>query len=174
MPIVQTSLKSKNYNALGIDEIADDIENIITEVNILSAGGGSGTTTTVNITSAQILAMGATPVGLLPAPGVGMYYDIERVILEYTHVTTAYTLADFIAIYGNQTTYGLIYDSLISTAESMVYTFSPIGASDNTGAGYAEKLNKSVVLSTVTGADPTDGDGTLKAIITYTVRTFGA
>lgn len=39
MPIVQTSLKSKNYNALGIDEIADDITNIITEVNGITADG---------------------------------------------------------------------------------------------------------------------------------------
>lgn len=180
MPLVQQSIVNEQYQALGMDEVARDISNIIDQVNtntedIASMSGGSDyTETIVNISSAEILAMGTSPVELLPAAGVNSYYDLEKIVLEYTHVTTAYTLLDLIGVYGNVTTYGLIYDNLISSSEDMSYLFTPIGASDNTGAGYAEKMNKNIVLSTVTSTNPEDGDGTIRVIIYHKTRTFGA
>jgi len=184
MPITQTSLKSKNYNALGIDEIADDISNIITVVNAMPE---SPTTAIVNISSAQILAMGTTPKQLLPAPGIGMYYDIEKYVIEYTNVTTGYSFAanDLIAIYYNGGSY-------VPVVQIDQFPFSQSANSATLGVPTPEKtqaaggfatnpkmtggniFNLPLVFGTWSGTNPTLGNGTIRAIITYTVRTFGA
>lgn len=134
------------------------------------------TTTVVNISSAQILTMGTTPITLLPAPGVGMYYDIDKVVFEYTHVTTPYTFS--------------VGDSMLITAPSIgtvdVEIFSIISfdavivfdgrqiSPNNFAYPNLSALNVPSELRMASIVDPTLGDGTLRAIITYTVRTFGA
>jgi hypothetical protein len=169
MPITQTSLKSKNYNALGIDEIADDISNIITVVNAIPE---SPTTAIVNISSAQILAMGTTPVELLPAPGVGKYYDIEKVILEYNYNSVGYSNAPQpMPSMGNF--YQEISVSFLSSASNDVVIINDFGR-DPQGIYERYIINQKLELGDYNGANPTLGDGTLRVIITYTVRTFGA
>lgn len=130
------------------------------------------TTKIVNISSAQILAMGTTPIELLPAPGVGKYYDWE-LIIEST--TSDYTMT---------------YDLLIrcDPYENVLANLDPYLIKDgtdqvtlvkgtNTWYGGDSKfaptpMNHSLVLTAI--SSPTGGVGTLRAIITYTVRTFGA
>jgi hypothetical protein len=169
MSITQTSLKSKNYNALGIDEIADDISNIITVVNAMPE---SPTTAIVNISSAQILAMGTTPVELLPAPGVGKYYDIEKVILEYNYNSVGYSNAPQpMPSMGNF--YQEISVSFLSSASNDVVIINDFGR-DPQGIYERYIINQKLELGDYNGANPTLGDGTLRVIITYTVRTFGA
>lgn len=133
------------------------------------------TTAIVNITSAQILAMGSTPIELLPAPGVGKYYDIERIFIEYSLNTTPYT-------------WGTSSFLRLRPYDKRIYTFSSDGeiaifkdyltAEADGVLGITiqqnEYLNHNVTLRTDDASDPTLGDGTLRAIITYTVRTFGA
>jgi hypothetical protein len=46
---------------------------------------------TINLTSAQLLALSTTPVLLLPAPGAGLYYFVQSYILEYTFGGVAYS-----------------------------------------------------------------------------------
>lgn len=187
MPITPTSTKSKQYQALGIDEIANDIETAFTAINNLE-GGGSGTTEIVNISSAQILAMGTTPIQLLPAAGVGKYYDIDKVILEYTHVTTAYTLGTATRIRVSDSNGMMFFDAdsaQLSEVDNNVSRLTPITVFNNAaGAGGSEitqgyfYTNDSLSLSTISdagsGVDVTLGDGTLRVIITYNLRTFGA
>jgi len=175
MPITQTSLKSKNYNALGIDEIADDISNIITVVNAIPE---SPTTAIVNISSAQILAMGTTPVVLLPAPGVGMYYDIDKIVLECDFNTTPYTLSDGNIIYfacGDET--GIILAAFLKQsydATGIVRMGSSLDIDKSVLVYRNNQTNTELSMGTWLGGDPTLGDGTIRAIITHTVRTFGA
>lgn len=183
MAITPTSTKSKQYQALGIDEIANDIETAFTEVNSLQEqidnlpqGGGSGTTVEVNISSAQILAMGTTGVELLPAPAMNEYYDVEKIILEYTHVTTAYTLADPYINFGMSLpsidsyilTGGIDQAFVINNSSSYSDAIEEVSHVGNS------ILGQSLGLYTWNGTNPTLGDGTLRAIITYTTRTFGA
>jgi len=189
MPITPTSTKSKNYQALGIDEIANDIETAFTSINSLETTvdnlPAAGTTTTINISSAQILAMGDTPIELLPAPGSGKYYDIEKVIIEGTGVTTAYTSAN---LYFQQP-YAVLSSSILSNLSAGNKTFavmSNLESAPFTSTSWGGDLNGSFgqslsdydafpfELTTDGGTNPTIGDGTLRAIITYTTRTFGA
>lgn len=44
----------------------------------------------VAISSAQVLALNATPVELVPAPGAGVFVSVEEVILKMVRTATAY------------------------------------------------------------------------------------
>lgn len=136
----------------------------------------------VEITSAQILAMG-TPIELLPAPGAGLYYDYE-INFEYTHNTTAYNpgTEDYIFV-GNTTSYaGFLVDILSTLGASVNSVFSvdskskilALSLSGNDVFSYGAGLNENVVIGTYGGTEVTLGDGTLRAIIRYKVKTFGA
>lgn len=188
MTIVQTSLKSKNYNALGIDEIADDITNIITILNsiilyglpvaadgvtIIGAGTvgdpliavGGGTTTTVDISSAQILNWGAANTLLLTELSGNTYYDIEKIIYEFTFDSTVYTWNDDINI--NYKNIDGVFASVASRSLNSLITSTDVSI-DTEYTYCCQGLYLNANLS------PTLGDGTIRAIITYTVRTFGA
>lgn len=134
----------------------------------------------VPVSSAEILDMGTTPIELLAAPGADNYYEVDKVRLEYTHVTTGYTYTDEIVlqinsnskfikqILGTTNTWLVISD--LNGTEGVVS--APVGA--DIIPSYGEQLNKGLYLNTYNGTNPTLGDGTLRAIITYRVRTFGS
>lgn len=138
------------------------------------------TTAIVNISSAQILAMGTSPIVLLPAPGVGKYYQYYG-FAEYTHVTTGYTGLQYFAIVGGTSYQGTVAFNPFSEENNFVEFNSANPVQNYTMGGattypmqYKTYLNDNVVATTFDGANPTLGDGTLRVIITYTVKTFGA
>ena len=139
-------------------------------------------TTIVNIPSASILTMGSSYIELLPSPGVGKYYDINKVIVEYTHVTTAYTLTDSIFVgNNNEDPLSFTFANLITSSENRCWV---INGEQATGDDYPDTSynassnrpinNEAVVIGTWNTTNPTLGDGTMRVIITYTTRTFGA
>lgn len=139
----------------------------------------SYTETIVNISSAQILAMGSSPVELLPAPGAGKYYDIDKVILEYTHVTTAYSATDeYVDFnYGNLPFCSLTSLIGISSNNAQIVN-SLVNNYDSITVGglvvINTPINQSVIFGTLSGNDPTLGDGTLRVKIYHKTITFGA
>lgn len=146
----------------------------------------SPTTTTVNISSAQILAMGSSPIELLPAPGVGKYYLIDSVIIEYTYVTTPYTQSvvggDLLSVVQSNGSWECLFSDTILTATENKWVYLSGKSSDAQDHPNQTSLvfkwengtNGSLNLRAVSGGNPTDGDGTMRVIITYTERTFGA
>ena len=64
----------------------------------LSGTGSEFTEKIINITSAQILTLG-TPIELLPAPGAGKYYVIDRIQMEYSFRTAAYVFPTSLTFY---------------------------------------------------------------------------
>jgi len=136
-------------------------------------------TTIVNVSSTQILAMGTTPIELLPAPGVGKYYDNVKVILEYTHGTANYNLSSDLINVRSEENYKYIALCGIDSLQTVnKVTDLILGGSDiDSGLGFVfggtRVPNNRIVLDTYNNTNPTDGDGTLRAIITYTIRTFG-
>jgi len=135
----------------------------------------------VNITSAQILTLGSTPVSILSAPGANKYYEYYGEA-EYTHVSTAYTFAnDLLGVLGENTySGGLMHPGLINSAQNKVSQFTSSGPVDGTTivaeyyGSFAKELNEGVVLTTLNGTEPTLGDGTILVKIWYKVRTFGS
>lgn len=150
----------------------------VVNVSFESFSSASYLTEIVEISSAQILAMGTTPIELLPAPGVGKYYDIDKIRFEFTYGTIAYILADpylFIS-QGSDMAYfsnALIIEELDSV--HITKLFEPVYNDPVTTVNYAYPLDMNFPLSlyTVNNTDPTIGDGTMRAVITYAVRVFG-
>ena len=133
--------------------------------------------TTVNISSAQILAMnsGSNPIELLPAAGVGKYYEIEKIVLEYTHLTTPYNCASdfFFLVMGGAINFstGILQNSADSVCICRWATYF-----DELDGGFAvsPRTGINIPLRFYSNGDVILGDGTIRAIITYKVRTFGA
>lgn len=137
--------------------------------------------TIVDISSAQILAMHTTPIELLPnLDSTEEFYEIDSLIMYYTYNTTEYNVGDFqftatsnskdlfrftrTLLAGNENkvsiakTQGLTWSQADSQDEIRYDSFTP---SSNNG------------LTFKPGGAVTGGDGTLRAIIRYKIRTFG-
>ena len=142
-------------------------------------------TTIVNISSSQILNMGTTPIELLPAAGVNKYYDIEKIILEYIPNTISYNLSgdgnDVVRLYygnlnavisskivGSDNRYIALITDLKHRSNVSDNTFIP-EATDILYGGEADGI---LALTSYNG-NPTDGNGTMRAIIKYKIKTFG-
>lgn len=137
--------------------------------------------TEVSVTNAEILAMGSTPVSILPAPGANSYYEYYGV-LESVYDTTAYTLAaDLVGVLReNSYSGGLMAPGVITQSANAFAEFASNGPLDPTTSAavdyygaYRGELNEGVVLTTLNGTDPTLGDGTILVKIWYKVKTFG-
>jgi hypothetical protein len=136
-------------------------------------------TTTVDVSSAQILLMGDNPVELLPAPGAGKYYDINKIYVEFTYGTTQYTLADSEIFIG--TTDGNYLGSYITrtimTKNHNIYVvlsgYSPVEVIGSRAVFSEDELNLSINLTSADGANPADGNGTFKIKMEYKIVTFG-
>lgn len=181
MAITPTSTKSKAYQALGIDEIANDIETVFTAVSELQDNptpASDYTETIVNISSAQILAMGSTPIELLPAPSVGTYYDIEKILIEYIYNSIVYTFSA-----GNNCAlvFGDVYRQIVlgkSNVNEVIRISDMQLYQQLSGTDIIHYNNYSgtdgLYLSTFLGGNPTNGNGTMKAKIYHKTITFGA
>lgn len=121
----------------------------------------------IRISSDEILSCGSTPVVLLEARGENKYVDWYAYI-EYTFGTIAYTMGSGFAI--QQGTVNKMPIGLLATNSENYATI--VRPSFGTGTGYAFALNKNLILSTVSGADPTDGDGTILVRLFYKDITF--
>jgi hypothetical protein len=130
----------------------------------------------VPISSAQILSMGTSPIPLLAAPGVGFYYDIPKVILEYTHISTTYTYpggSKRLGIGYAQT--AVINNDLLTNTNNRVCIIEPTKhqiEGSNTLHDTIE-LNQALSFSTDNFSNPATGNGTILAKIWYKIRSFG-
>jgi hypothetical protein len=137
------------------------------------------TETIVNISSAQILAMGSSPIELLPALTGNDYYVFSHAIFEYTHNTTAYSgTFDYIYAYQNIDIFN-VGAGIIKTGENMiaqaVKTLYQVDATF-TYSGIQNIVSSQAALNMTTWnvTNPTLGDGTLRVKIYHKTITFGA
>ena len=178
-----TKLKTKFANGAWLNNVKEyftKINEIIDYLNRYLTPEDQYQTTIVNISSSQILNMGTTPIELLPAPGVNKYYDIEQITFEYTYGTTSYNVpdSDFIRISDYSTINFAITERVIAEGENTITIIKDFysvqdGIDEVTFFGVTNVvLNKGLYLEPISG-NPTNGDGTLRAIIKYKVKTFG-
>jgi hypothetical protein len=123
--------------------------------------------------------IGSSPIEILPAPGVGKYYEYEGIV-EYTHVTADYNFVDVVGIIGESSYAGtyIIFstppfatDKIVQfSSKSPTYTDSII-TDTLVSAGF--NLNEKIVLTTYNGNDATLGDGTFKIKLKYKIIDFG-
>lgn len=80
MPLNLDDNKKPYFKQLGLDETFDEISSAINSLE-----GGGFTETIVEISAAEILSAGTNYISLLPAPGAGNYYEIDKMIFEFLY-----------------------------------------------------------------------------------------
>lgn len=175
-------------------EWEDNLSNVLSENDVITflrtntgfntaSGGSEAITTTVNISSAQILAMGTSPIDLLPFPGVNKFYDIGKIILEYSAGSLPFVFPTSPTFYIDGAFDAYIDKSVLTSSfgNAVVVLQANVRNTITVGIGSGnvkvlynkDILNSNLILGTTNVDNPVLGDGTLRAIITYTVRTFG-
>lgn len=134
-----------------------------------SAGGGGVQTAQVSLSSAQLLALNATPVLIVAAPGAGKVLSLLSVMYDYVFVTTPYTEADPVRLCYNsdpslQIDAGATFDGGTSVSSIL------INPSQSQTGGPTASLDNSAIWLAVPSA-MTAGDGTLKVTANYLVLT---
>lgn len=119
----------------------------------------------VNVNAEAIQTLGTSPISLLPAV-VGKYYDNIKVLIEYDYGTLAYNNAG-----GN---YLILWDgtNVLHTAMNLNGKTTKLISIWN---GYLTEglTNTALLLTTGGGENPTTGNGAIRVIITYSLKTFG-
>ena len=128
---------------------------------------GAETTIRRQLTSAEILALGTSPIIVIPAPGVGKYIEVTSASMYITYATTPYatiTSLNLITVGSSlrQMWFPSILGKSISTGQRALEEPGAVGAAN------AELIeNAAVQLITSTGVDPTAGDSIATLSITY-------
>jgi len=120
----------------------------------------------IKVSSAEILAIGTSAKELLPAAGLGYYYDFKGYI-ELTFGTTAYSTSAQLSIQqGVDRKMGL--GLILQSTENTSAIFNPIASTGGVAiVGFYAPLNKQLLLSTANGVNPTTGDSTLTIKLWY-------
>jgi hypothetical protein len=137
--------------------------------NVVLGSGDSMSVAVVNLTAANIIAMNATPVSILPAPPTGYALIVDQILFEMTTTSTAFTgggAVSFVYHGGSVAPHaGSIPASVVTAA----------AGSSNTLLGGAVATNGTTIPA-ATGIDITNataafaaGTGTAKVKVWYSI-----
>ncbi len=118
----------------------------------------------ITLTSSQILNLKATPVLVLPSPGVGYFNHVKGMFYKLNFTTTAYTLPGI----GD---FGLFYDNGTDNLCNIKSVFLEGTATEinyNNSVAQCEAIaNEAIYLKSTFASELTNGDSTLSLIIEY-------
>ena len=172
---------------LGLNEVFDEIQASVNALETAVSNIPTGyTEAIINVSSAQILTMGDTPVEILPAPGAGKYYDIDwkSSFIEFTAGTSSYNTGTIDRVVFNYTdgyssnmvTGDFLAESdnvIVPMLANMIWSTS----SNVVIMGYTF-LNTGLILQSFDASsnteNPTLGNGTMRIKVYYKEITFGA
>jgi hypothetical protein len=165
--------KRPYFKQLGLDETFDEIQSAVNAIP-------SPSYVEVAVTSAQLKTIGSAPLALLPSGGLSanQYYDLNKVILEFTYVAPAYTLSDahlFIGTTDNNYAGSWIGKNVIASSVNkfaITTGFSPLNVIGSYTEYADEVAGQGIYLGTL-GANPATGNGTLLIKLWYNIRTIG-
>lgn len=137
--------------------------------------------TEVNISSASLLDIDNNNISLLTTLGTGSYYDLDRIIFEFSKGTASYTWTnDYFIINapsGSQTYFDI---NLITSGQTGAIIIKDFNSEMPTGEEFTTNrrinvngTNSDISIYSFNGTAPTVGNGTIKAKIWYYIRTFG-
>lgn len=133
------------------------------------------TQTTVNLTSANLLAMHGAPVTVIAAQGANTFIVVERMLFEYVFNTTAYTVAGGTEVFLQMGTGSIKMTVNIPATGLLDQTASTSamtsGSSPTTAAANTAMANQPLQITNDTGA-LTAGLGTAVLTIWYSVVTL--
>jgi hypothetical protein len=143
--------------------------------------------TVIDILPPAIIAGNVTEVILLPAQSGLNYDEVDKIVVEYTHNGTPYSISisGFIKIFrtldsGSNGPIKWIHGSMLSTAENSLVV-PETSTITNTIEGFPQQTNNRQTLAIMQSAlvlklthAATLGNGTLKITVYSKTRTFGA
>ena len=139
--------------------------------NAYSVSPGSDTRVTVDVPSAQIRTIVASPVSLIAAPGAGKVLWPKRMFVQFTFVSVAYSFAELLPAFVGST-YGVLVESTILTNQTSSFAeaqpLSVFGRQD----GVVTYANLGIQLIALTGNPGASGNGSLRLTIDYEVITL--
>lgn len=120
----------------------------------------------VDVSSAQIKALNASPVELVPAPGANKIIVPVSAVGFLSFGTTQYTVGGGEAVISYPGVFGsmMSFGNLIVASGNLISARSVSAFADFDGS----IINQPLVL-TNQSADYADGDGTLKVLVTYNI-----
>jgi len=137
-------------------------------------------TVTVNVSSAEILAISTTPKEIIAAPGANKQIVPLHILIEYDYGTATYSAASFLALFFGSSASGhtAVATNCVGAGQSLITRTSDAacqwGGIFGAGNGAYSDLkstinltNKALTLSS--SSNPTSGDGTLRITVTYRV-----
>lgn len=131
----------------------------------------------VEISSAELLALFTTPKQLVAAPGEGKVLAFDSMICAYDYGTVAYTVGtagNFQVKHTNASGQAVSESraktGFIDQSADVIWFCPSINAASGGSGGAA--ANTALVLA-LTGANPTDGDGTIHVKVAYRVHATG-
>ena len=131
--------------------------------------GGARYTATLDVSSAEILAMNTTPLELVAAPGSGKVIKIQSIVCNYTYVSATYATNVKLQVITDGATIAQYEQGMLGATVSTIRQLSEVNSSSTTATQLLD--NAAVNLRVETG-DPTAGDGTLKIYATYDIVTL--
>lgn len=123
--------------------------------------------TVISLSSAEILALNASPKTVVSAPGSGKLLQVLSATVKYTYVTTAYGGGSTLRV-GTSTAQDAYKVVVLDATTSTIRTFNP---PTHSTAGYSGSIeNTAIKVDAVT--TPTTGDGTAKVWVRYQIIEF--
>ena len=176
-PII-TLLDPNNNVAFQVDGSGNaSVKGNLTVPGSISYQGGAGINdllVNASLTSPQLLALRATPVQLIAAPGAGKYINVISIDMHYTFVTGAYTNinASLKVFYGTTASAkALCADQTALLTQTVNAHNLGIVKTVNSNLTDALGLNVGIFLGNDGSAEFLAGAGTLKVIMSYQIIT---
>jgi len=136
-------------------------------------------TAKTTLTSAQLLALQATPIQVVSAPGTGFITRPTSVSFFFHPMTTPYATGsgNFVFKFGsNIVTSSLMSDGIIQETVEQVGCITPsVGVlGGGTFGDLSDYENKALLISQDGSGEFTNGDGTLTVVVQYNVEPIGS
>ena len=128
-----------------------------------------------DLTDAQVLTLGSTPVTVVPAPGAGYYVDVIGVTVIFNYTATYSNGANMALFYGtrqNALASASITASGLLTSVSADHMFRATGTTANSDIPVT---NVAVVFGTLTGVNFTGGNAanSVRVVVNYRIVKTG-
>lgn len=124
---------------------------------------------TVKVTSAEILALNATPKELVAAPGAGRAIEFVSAVLHLDYGTATYTANGTLTI--RTATNDSVLSGTLAAAELLHSTVDKIATMTPISTGIGLDMNEAIELYEPTG-ECTTGNGTLTVVVGYRIHSF--